>query len=155
MSKPNTQETIWTSIAKGPSDECWPFLGHRNSKGYGRVSYNGKHWLIHRLIWFFIYGSVPEYGDSDQEIRHSCDNPPCCNPHHLLLGSHRDNMSDCSTRARIVSLKGEVHSQAKLTEQDVLSIRNSIESHSALARKYNVHKSNISLITTRKHWRHI
>ncbi|WP_080403738.1 HNH endonuclease [Burkholderia ubonensis] len=40
---------------------------------------------VHRIIWNLFNGSKPAAG---AVIRHTCDNPGCCNPTHLRHGSH-------------------------------------------------------------------
>lgn len=51
--------------------------------------------------------------------------------------------------------KGSKNNSAKLTEKQVLEIRNSTLSYSVLANKYGVDKSNIYLIVKRKKWKHL
>lgn len=56
-------------------------------------------------------------------VRHACDNPPCCNPLHLLGGTHADNVADKIRRGR--GADGSRNGQAKLTEDEVIAIRES------------------------------
>lgn len=49
---------------------------------------------------------------SEEEACHECDNPICCNPKHLFVGSHDDNMKDMASKHYS---KGERHSRAKLS----------------------------------------
>jgi hypothetical protein len=71
---------------------CWVWKGRRNSHGYGL--YN--HQRVHRLMYEQKVGPIPD----DLMIRHACDNPPCINPDHLLLGTMADNMGDMVERGR-------------------------------------------------------
>lgn len=87
-------------VMRGPADHCWPWVGSRSNKGYGRVT----GWRIGRRLetasvvaWAVANGRWPSPGEV---VRHSCDNPPCCNPAHLLIGSHADNMRDARERRR-------------------------------------------------------
>lgn len=60
---------------------------------------------------------------SGDVIRHICDNPPCVNPSHLVVGTHADNIKDMLSRNRQFVAKGETHPNAKLTAEQVLEIR--------------------------------
>lgn len=91
-------EQFWSKVEK--SDGCWRYRGAHSSDGYGRVSrwINGRehHISAHRYAWFLVNGLVPE----DKCVLHRCDNPPCCNPDHLFLGSHIENMRDKMAKGR-------------------------------------------------------
>lgn len=75
-------------------DDCIEWTG-ANVKGYGVFRYQGKNYRVHRAVFFFVHGYWPK------ECRHTCDNPPCYNPHHLIDGDHADNMKDASSRGRL------------------------------------------------------
>lgn len=91
-------ERLEIDVVMGSSDECWPWLGPRNRWGYGRLTPVGsQEILMHRVAWERHNGrEIPE----GMVVRHSCDNPPCCNPGHLVLGSPTQNRSDCVERQR-------------------------------------------------------
>ena len=59
-----------------------------------------KVFLAHRVAWAVANGIDPWSLTPDQIIRHTCDNPICVNPEHLLLGTQSDNMQDMVTRNR-------------------------------------------------------
>lgn len=75
---------------------CWEWQGTRNEHGYGGVSVNGRWRKAHQVSWELTHGPIPH----GMELLHSCDNPPCVNPDHLSLGTHRDNMHDMSVKGR-------------------------------------------------------
>lgn len=81
----------------GP-DGCWPFQGYRYPSGYGSLWFRPvqRAILTHRASWIVFRGEIPE----DLHVLHSCDNPPCCNPAHLRLGTPADNGSDRAIRRR-------------------------------------------------------
>jgi hypothetical protein len=58
--------------------------------------------LAHRAVWLVAHGELPEV-----EVCHSCDNPPCCNPAHLFVGTHADNMRDSRVKGRMRGAVGE------------------------------------------------
>jgi HNH endonuclease len=89
-------------------------------------------------------------------VCHRCDNPPCCNPSHLFLGSPKDNLDDMYRKGRQRNLVGEQRAFAKLTQTQVLEIRAryaSGEKQRDLASEFNVRQPRISKIVTRKAWR--
>ena len=79
------------------STPCIEWEGPRNNHGYGYASkaVDGTH-LAHRIMWMLVNGPVPD----GMVIRHTCDNPPCVNPLHLLVGSRKDNARDMVERDR-------------------------------------------------------
>lgn len=117
------------------------------SAGYGRRNVLSHRWAYvqaHHVGLDSIAGLV---------IRHTCDNPRCINPSHLLVGTHKDNTADALTRGRFVV--GVAHKNAKLTEAQVAEIRQSPLSSSQLASIYGVGRRVISRIISREDWRHI
>lgn len=73
---------------------------------------------VHRLVAAHFIGPV-----EGLVVRHTCDNPPCGNPAHLLIGTHADNRRDMRERGRERQARGEAAGNVKLTEVDVLEIR--------------------------------
>lgn len=65
------------------------------------------------------------HGDLDEGIviRHTCDNPLCCNPRHLIPGTQADNVRDMVERGRRGDSSGERNPKARLTWDDVRRIR--------------------------------
>jgi hypothetical protein len=92
-------------------------------------------------------------------VCHRCDNPPCCNPHHLFAGTHLDNTHDCISKGRMRKERGVDRYNAKLTEDQVRAIRKSyiprIVGVDALAREFPVSRSMIYSIVTYKRWKHV
>lgn len=136
----------------GPND-CWPWAGRLDDKGYGFIHVNGRTTRVHRVAWTLAHGDWPPVG---QVVRHTCDNPPCCNPCHLILGSIRDNVHDCIDRGR--RARGESLRQSKLTEVDVYNIRRRLsagEYQRSVAADFHITQAAVSLIATGKTWRHV
>jgi hypothetical protein len=78
-------------------DECWPWTGLRNRTGYGQLKgtkYRGR--LSHCISWIIHNGPLPE----GMRVLHRCDNPPCCNPKHLFIGTQADNVADMVAKGR-------------------------------------------------------
>jgi hypothetical protein len=49
------------------------------------------------VAWIITNGSIP----NSMHVLHICDNKACCNPAHLYLGTHQDNMADVKARGRV------------------------------------------------------
>ena len=142
---------FWTHIEIGPIDTCWIWQGpsrtRRNGFVYGYFQHNNKRTGAHRLAWESKHGTSPP---TDKLVCHTCDTPLCCNPNHLFLGSHQDNMDDAKYKGRIP--RGTKVNTNKLTESDIFEIRRSPASCRVLAAQFNVSPSTISLIKKRKTW---
>jgi hypothetical protein len=154
-----TEERFWDKVAVG--DECWEWQTYRDEKGYGYFSAhkNGRRARIpaHRAVYLMLVGPVP----NNLCVLHTCDNPACCRPKHLFLGTNLDNHRDMWRKGRGVvptPAHGESRPNAKLTEADVLAMRRSHEaggvSMRQLARQYGVGPSTVQHIIHRTRWKH-
>ena len=93
------EEKFWAKVDK--SGDCWIWKGDTQGPGrYGRVTrYLGTKRFreyAHRISYRLHYGSIKK----GMLVCHKCDNPPCVNPDHLFLGTHRDNMLDMFGKKR-------------------------------------------------------
>lgn len=134
----------------GPA-ACHPWNASVNHSGYGHFRADGRMHLAHR--WAYSRFVAP-LGD-EEVVRHSCDNPPCQNLHHLLSGSVKDNVQDMFERGRDYDRRGTGNSRAKLNEEQVLEIRSSSEPATVLADRYDVSTQLISTIKLRQTWAHL
>ena len=124
----NTPEVLWSTVNKQDRDGCWPWGGWKSEQGYGRVEINGKSYYAHRVIYALanpgsIEWNAPKDKNSTGFIRHTCDNPSCCNPNHLLVGTHLENMRDKVNRGRGPDFSGGKSKRCKLTMEDVFFLR--------------------------------
>lgn len=147
IKKVTLEQRFWDKVIK--TDECWYWLGAKKGRGYGHIWLNGHMLAAHRIAWILSYGEIP-LGTC---VLHKCDNPACVNPSHLFLGNNLDNTLDMVAKKR--HYYGETHYNAKLTEEDILNIRNSPLSNAELARIYPVSFQQISKIRKFLEWREV
>ncbi len=145
-------ERIYENIVGDIQTRCWNWTGYLDKWGYGKISLNHKSQSVHRLIYQELCGPIPE---DKPLVLHHCDNPKCCNPMHLYAGTHKDNMKDKAKRNRCNSPYGEKNGRSKLTEEQVLEIRQSKALQVIIAKRFNVGKTAISDIKNRKKWKHL
>lgn len=129
---------------------CWEFTGAITGSGYGAIYYEGKTKGAHVISYIYHKGPIPE----GMFVCHSCDNPPCCNPEHLFLGTVQTNKKDEVHKGR--NVYGEAVGNSKLKAEDVLNIRRMIDkgfSLASISRRYDVTIQNIHRIKSGHIWR--
>jgi hypothetical protein len=151
-------KSFWSKVKHlDDEDACWTWQSYRSSDGYGhftvgRYERNDRNTNIkvraHQAAFILSFGYLPAV------VRHLCDNPPCCNPKHLIAGNHASNVADRVSRNR--SAIAEKNGRAKLSVEQVLYIKKNPEkSAEALARECGVTRRAISLIRSGKNWRSV
>lgn len=143
-------------------DGCWLWTASKNNKGYGVIGRGGKNggmMYAHRLSWTLANPGMPLGAGL---VLHMCDVRHCVNPEHLLLGTHKDNVSDMWKKGRANHVKGERVHTAKLTATEVLAIRRlfvpwsrDANGTSGLAKRFGVSRQQIHSIISRQHWNHL
>lgn len=103
-------------IRVGAEDSCWSWLGCCNGFGYGQAKLNGRTISVPHLV---LEAKLGRKLEKKEVTRHSCDNPSCCNPNHLDVGSYFDNARDMVSRGRAASVFGSSNGRAKFTEKEV------------------------------------
>jgi len=138
-------QSLWERVDK--SGDCWEWQGTPDKDGYGVFTYHGTSYRAHRAAWLVSFGAIPH----GLMVCHSCDNPACVRPEHLMLGAARSNAIDRKRKGRSATgdrngshihrhkvrdgvrkwvaehperhARGERAAKAKLTEADVTAIR--------------------------------
>ena len=134
---------------------CWEWKKGKDKDRYGRVQINYKLQRTHRLSYREFVGKIPE----GKLVLHKCDNPPCCNPNHLFLGTKKDNSDDMKNKNRGKWLIGEKHGISKLNKKQVIQIRKYWKTgkytQMKLGKIFNISRPQISNIINNKVWKHI
>jgi hypothetical protein len=93
LRRPDDLTAFFSKVAF--TDDCWLWQGTTNN-GYGLFRVRGKTRLAHRVAFAIEHGYTP----AGMVVMHRCDNPPCVNPDHLVLGTQRGNMQDAVAKGR-------------------------------------------------------
>jgi hypothetical protein len=133
---------------------CHVCVSHKPHKpqGYYSVRVRGVTYRLHRYVFEQTYGPIPP----GLQACHSCDNPSCINPEHLFLGTNADNVRDMDRKGRghRVVLYGTSNGKTRLTDDQVVEIRNSKRSAIDEGRRYGVDRNHIHRIRAGKRRKH-
>jgi hypothetical protein len=89
-------ERLLNNIIIDNVTDCWEWQGGKQNIGYGMIRDENKMRTTHRVSYEEHKGPIPK----GLCVMHSCDNPICCNPAHLSLGTHKQNMQDMFAKGR-------------------------------------------------------
>lgn len=164
--RPTLEQRFWKRVSVDSPDECWEWQGSRRGKGYGSAWDGERIQPTHRIAWTLTFGTIPD----GLWVLHKCDNPPCCNPSHLFLGTNADNMADMAQKGRSTKGRkaksihpnsihhGEKNGSAKLTVEDVINIRSARRSGvevRAIAHHFDIAYHTVWCIVNKKTWNQI
>lgn len=154
----NDLKRFWNKVIN-QGNNCWSWKASKEA-GYGRMLFDGKLQLAHRISYQIHYGPL----DDDICVLHTCDNRECTNPNHLFLGTRLDNNRDRQRKGRSSGGKnggapmGTRNGMAKLSESDVRMIKQLLQqriNRKLLAERFSISISTIDHIATNKKWAHV
>lgn len=148
MNKEVVAERFWNKVDK--TNDCWIWTASIRKDGYGRIRVDGQTLKASRVAYYLTHGRWPI------ECMHTCDNPLCVNPRHLVNGTHRQNIQDMVNKKRHVL--GERNGNAKLTEENVKQIRELSKlgtPRKNIAQQFKVSYVTITFIVTGRSWSHV
>lgn len=145
---------FWNKAVISSRTGCWEWTASKTGTRYGKTHINGKEFSAHRISFYIFFGIDP----MGKCVCHKCDNPLCINPNHLFLGTYKDNIVDMISKGRDTMI-GERNSMAKLTEKNVLSIREQYSiggvTYKQLAIKHGVSITVIHQVVKGEIWSHV
>ena len=140
---------------------CRVWVGAVDKDGYGKIQFQGKNHMAHRVAFFHYHGRWPV-----AQVLHRCDNPPCIAKAHLFEGTDTDNKADKMQKNR--QARGEQitknrrnpsrerNGRAKLTEVEVAQIREMYATCDITQREignyFGVHNTVVSKIVNNQLW---
>lgn len=147
-----TRELIRSKVDVDPATGCW-VCRDVTTHGYGQIKINLKSWRAHRAAWVAFRGPIPK----GIYVLHKCDNPPCCNPRHLFLGTNTDNVRDMIRKGRCRPPRGSKHGNARLVETDIPRILKLVKRlpRKEVALRYEVTTQAVTDIVLGRRWSHV
>ena len=97
LQRPHIVQRFWAKVRPAAANDCWDWSDKPDQDGYGRLLVKGVSNLRAHRISAALF--LRDYRD-DLIVRHDCDNPRCCNPGHLRMGTQADNIADREARGR-------------------------------------------------------
>lgn len=165
------QARLNESVTVAEPQDCWNWKRTQTANGgYGLFTF-GRGNLIraHRLAY------AMEYGPFDEKlfVRHKCDNPACCNPAHLELGTNLDNVRDAVERGRHspppihygdnhpmrrlkhIRRPGETNGNSRYTAAQALAVFQSPLPIDKCAEAHGVSRGFVAAVRSGRTWRHV
>ena len=137
---------FWENVGPADSNGCMVWLRAKRL-GYGLVSVRRRLRSAHRVAWELANGQPIPAG---LIVMHACDNPSCCNPAHLRLGTRGENTRDCVAKGRLSNRKLDPSSVREIRARHACG-----ESLASLAAVFRVTETSVENVTARRTWRSV
>ena len=143
------RKRFWAKVNRSMGvDECWPWLASTGFRNYGKFKINDTYVTAHRVAYFLAFGPF----DESLNVNHKCDNPVCCNPYHLYVGTQADNNTDVIKRHRYDMRRcGHPLFTDVGTIQEIRQLHSQKVSMREIAKRYNCSSIPISNIIHRRY----
>lgn len=128
---------------------CWESVSHKAKRDFGYTMFNKT--TAHRYFYEKFVGNIPK----GLHVLHKCDNPACCNPKHLFLGTNQDNVTDKVNKGRQPVHIGVKNPKCKLTVEQVIKIFYDTRLQRIIADEYSISESTIRDIKKYRTWNEI
>lgn len=153
------QQRFESKFVKTPG--CWEWRAGKFSNGYGQFWAYGTQVGAHCMAYELYVGPIPD----GMMVCHTCDQKACVNPNHLFIGTGTDNMQDMIRKGRQgqrgwwlrvrENKQGARNAAAKLTNGQVLKIREDRRTQQVIAADYGIKQAQVSRIKLRQSWSHV
>jgi HNH endonuclease len=134
-----------------PNSGCWLWLGavDQDQYGIGWDTELKRNMRAHRMVYEILVGPIP----SDKKLLHRCDNPCCVNPDHMTIGTTAENNADMREKGRHAF--GIRHGMNKLSEQEVIAIREAEGTHQEISNRFGISKATVTHIKNGRLWKNL
>ena len=79
---------FWKKVDRQSDGQCWNWRASKNAEGYGKIVFDGRLSLAHRVSYECLVAPIPR----GLVLDHLCRNRGCVNPIHLEAVSNRENL---------------------------------------------------------------
>lgn len=126
---------FWSKVDVGSPNACWNWRAGASTFGHGRFKLSGRLVSPHRFVYEQVNGPIPaSVSYHGLVVMHACDNPLCCNPRHLRLGTQRDNVRDQIAKGR----KPVGRKSPKFSDEVVAAVRADTRLHHVIAADFGM-----------------
>lgn len=142
------EDEFWSNVDVQGPDECWPWRAGMNNTGYGCYSWEEN---PNGYAHVYAFEDAHRELEENEEIRHKCDNPICCNPFHLTCGTRQDNMRDKCRRGRHNSVGVPLFKEEQVWRMRQLYWEEGV-SQNVLAEAFGISQAGVSQIVRGKRY---
>ncbi|HSH02044.1 MAG TPA: HNH endonuclease [Anaerolineae bacterium] len=147
---------FWEKVDTDDESGCWLWVAAKKKGGYGVFRISKRVYTASRLAWVYANNiDVPP----TLKVMHLCDNPACCRPDHLTVGTQHSNMTDMRMKGRATYVNGEAHGGTSLTAKQVIAMRREYAqgnmTQRELAEKHGIPKGTLASILAGDNWKRV